>query len=293
LELLKMDAQWSAQLELNGLLATTQGSPAIIIGLIDGPVAPHPDLEAARLQTLLTGSAAACENIESPACQHGTFIAGILCSKRESLAPGICPGCTVLLRPIFCEVTRTNPNCPEVTPSELKQAIRETVDAGVNIINLSLGLASAALLDYPGLQDTFDYALQKGVLLVAASGNQGSLGPVPLFKHPWVIPVSACDAQGRLEPSSNIGLSIGKRGLMAPGVGVRSTAPGGTYTTTGGTSVAVPFVTGTIALLWSLFPETTASQMRQAILRPGLPRRSVSPPLLNARESWQALKVNS
>jgi hypothetical protein len=284
-----MDAQWFKLLELDSLLTATKGNPQIKIGMIDGPVAAHPDLVGARLQTLLTDSTATCQNLESPACQHGTFIAGILCGKRESQAIAISPDCTVLVRPIFCEETSSQPNCPEVTPAELTTAIKETIDAGAQVINLSLGLASTALLDYPALQGIFNYALQKGVLLVAASGNQGSLGPVPLFKHPWVIPVAACNLEGRLATGSNIGLSVGKRGLMAPGVEVRSTAAGGDYISMSGTSVAVPFVTGTIALLWGLFPETTAAEMRQAILRPSLPRRSVSPPLLNGRESWQAL----
>jgi hypothetical protein len=56
--------------------------------------------------------------------------------------------------------------------------------------------------------------------------------------------------------------------------------------------VAVPFVTGAIALLWSLFPKATAAEIRRAILLPGIPRKSVVPPLLNAGASWRALKAN-
>ncbi|MBT9316585.1 S8 family serine peptidase [Leptothoe spongobia TAU-MAC 1115] len=267
----------------------SEGEPEIRIGLIDGPVGAHPDLVGARSQTLLGGASINCQNINSLACQHGTFITGILCSRRGSQAPGICPNCTILVRPIFCEEMYGNPPCPEVTTEELARTICETVDAGVNTINLSLGLANTALIDYPDLEAAIAYAMGKGVLLVAAAGNQGNLGPLPLFKHPWTIPVIACDARGQIAHGSNLGLSVGRSGLIAPGVNVTSTAPETGFTSMSGTSVAAPFVTGEIALLQSLFPRQSAAQIRRAILRPGVRRGSVCPPLLDAWESWQFL----
>ena len=44
-----------------------------------------------------------CARSSSRACQHGTFVAGMLASRHGSAAPGICPDCTLLLRPIFAE----------------------------------------------------------------------------------------------------------------------------------------------------------------------------------------------
>jgi len=278
-------------IQISPLLAATTGRSETVIGAIDGPVASHPDLQNTNLQTLSTAAEQGCESVTSSACAHGTFIAGILSASRESQAPGLCPDCSLVLRPIFCEVTPTRTQCPEVTPQDLAAAIVETVDAGVRAINLSLGLADASLLNRPELKDAFNYAFKKGVLLIAASGNQGRIGPVPLFSHPWVIPVAACDLQGRLQAGSNIGPSVGKRGLMAPGVGIVSTAASGGYTTMSGTSVAVPFVTGTAALLWSLFPQATAAEIRDALLLPRVPRKSVNPPLLNAAASWRALSA--
>ena len=243
----------------------------------------------ARLQTLLGRASIDCQNTSSSACQHGTFIAGILCGRRGSQAPGICPDCTVLVRPIFCEEMFGELPCPEVTTDELARAIRETVDGGANTINLSLGLANTALIDYPELEAAIAYAMGKGVLLVAAAGNQGNLGPLPLFKHPWTIPVIACDARGQIANGSNLGLSVGRSGLIAPGVNVTSTAPEAGFTTMSGTSAAAPFVTGAIALLQSLFPRQSAAQIRRAILRPGVRRGSVCPPMLDAWERWQFL----
>ena len=136
----------------------------------------------------------------------------------------------------------------------------ETINAGARIINLSLGLYSSSLIIYPQLQEAYDYALKNDVILVVAAGNQGYIGSTSLFNHPWIIPVVACDRYSRVSAESNLGLSIGNQGLMAPGVGITSTSSSeGQYTQMSGTSVATPFVSGSIALLWSLFPDDKRS----------------------------------
>ena len=57
-----------------------------------------------------------------------------------------------------------------------------------------------------------------------------------------------------------------------------------------GTSMAVPFVTGTIALLWSLFPTRSATEIKLMVTgSAGRPRRSVVPPLLDAAAAHRAL----
>jgi subtilisin family serine protease len=87
---------------------------------------------------------------------------------------------------------------------------------------------------------------------------------------------------------SNLGVSIGRRGLCAPGIGIVSLGPEGHNPQ--GTSVAVPFVTGTIALLWSEFPAATATDIKFAVTHAAFPRRtSIVPPLLNAAAAYQLL----
>jgi subtilisin family serine protease len=175
----------------------TSGSPELRIGLIDGPVfIQHPDLARERLREIPGHSGAACIQADSTACLHGTFIAGILSAKRDFRAPGICPNCTLMIRPVFTEKNTPTESLPGATPDELAAAVIECIDAGARAINLSLALARPSTKGEQSLERAFNEALRRGVMVVAASGNQGTLASSAITRHPWVIPVVACDARG-------------------------------------------------------------------------------------------------
>jgi subtilisin family serine protease len=277
--------------KLTALMERTSGSPEMKIGLIDGPVVTqHPDLAGEHLHEISGNNGAACTQANSTACLHGTFVAGILSAKRNSPAPAICPNCSLLIRPIFAETTSGSEQMPSATPQELAVAISECIDAGARVINLSLALAQPSTKGEQALEEALNQAIKRGVIVVAAAGNQGTLGSSAITRHPWVIPVVACDLQGRPMNESNLGSSIGRRGLSAPGDAITSLSTEGQPLTLGGTSVAVPFVTGTIALLWSEFPNATAAQIKLAITQASTPRRaSIVPPLLDAAAAYQIL----
>ena len=277
--------------KLTALMERTSGSPEVKIGLIDGPVVTqHADLVGEHLREIPGNNGATCTEANSTACLHGTFVAGILSAKRNSLAPAICPNCTLLIRPIFTETTSGREHMPSATPHELASAIVECIDAGAQVINLSLALAQPSTNGEQSLQEALNQAIKRGVIVVAAAGNQGTLGSSAITRHPWVIPVAACDLRGRPMSESNLGSSIGRRGLSAPGDSITSLGSEGQSFTFGGTSVAVPFVTGAIALLWSEFPTATAAQIKLAITQTTTPRRaSVVPPLLDAAAAYQIL----
>lgn len=277
--------------KLTALMERTSGSPEIKIGLIDGPiVTQHADLAREHFREIPGNNGAACTQANSMACRHGTFIAGILSAKRTSPSPAICPNCTLLIRPIFSETTAGREHMPSATPQELAKAIFECINAGARVINLSLALAQPSIKGEQALEEALDLALRRGVLIVAAAGNQGTLGTSSITRHPWVIPVVACDLRGRPINESNLGGSIGTRGLSAPGDNITSLGAEGQSLTLGGTSVAVPFVTGAIALLWSEFLAATAAQIKLAVIGASAPRRaSVVPPLLNTEAAYQIL----
>jgi subtilisin family serine protease len=179
---------------------------------------------------------------------------------------------------------------PSATPRELAAAIIECIDAGARVINLSLALVQPSVKGEQALQEALDHALKRGAIVVAAAGNQGTLGSSAITRHQWVMSVMACDLRGRPMNDSNLGSSIGRWGLSAPGDGITSLGAEGQTLTLGGTSVAVPFVTGTVALLWSEFPSATAAQIKLAITQASARQRaSVVPPLLNAEAAYQIL----
>ena len=276
---------------LRSLMARNIGNPNLRIGLVDGPVMTnHPDLAGGRLEEVGGQHDGACTDAKSAACLHGTFIAGILSARRDCGAPAICPGCTLVTHSIFPETASAKDELPSAAPRELAFAILDCIRAGARIVNLSLALVPRFHRAEPMLEETLNLAARRGVIVVAAAGNQGSLGSSVITRHPWVIPVVACDLSGHPLNGSNLGRSVGTRGLSAPGDRVTSLAPGGQTLTMGGTSVAAPFVTGTIALLWSEFPSMSAAQIKLAVMQSAMPRRgSVVPGLLNAAAAYRSL----
>jgi subtilisin family serine protease len=274
---------------LPALMERTAGDVAVAVALIDGPVAiDHPDFASGNFRVL--PGAAACGQPNSVACSHGTLVAGVLHARRDGRLPGICPGCTLLVRPIFTEAeTVAQPDgLPSATLAEVAAAILEAIDAGARVINLSVGLAGQGPGSERAVEQALNAAAQHGVIVVAAAGNQGVLGSSVITRHPWVTPVVACDSSGRVMALSNLGASIGLRGLAAPGENIESLAAAGGTASFSGTSAAVPSVTGTFALLWSAFPAANATCLRLAVTGANR-RRSVTPPLLDAEAAYQTL----
>jgi subtilisin family serine protease len=268
---------------LTPLIDCTSGRPEVTIGLIDGPVAMnHPELASQHIREIPGNGSGACTQANSTACLHGTFVAGILSAKRGSVAPAICPNCTLLVRPIFAETTAANGEMPSAMPEELAQAILDCIDAGARVLNVSAVLAQPSIKNERALEEALDQAARRRVIVIVAAGNQGTLGSTAITCHPWVIPVVGYDLQGKPMNHSNLGSSIGRRGLGAPGDGITSLGAEGKPLTLGGTSAAAPFVTGAVALLWSEFPNASAADVKLAITQPSTtcspnPRTGISP----------------
>ncbi|HET7101974.1 MAG TPA: S8 family serine peptidase, partial [Terriglobia bacterium] len=160
------------------------------------------------------------------------------------------------------------------------------------IINLSAALVHPSSRGERQLQTALDYTARRGVLVIAAAGNQGTISSSAVTRHPWVIPVAGCDSQGIPTPESNLGNSIGRRGLAAPAQNITSLGANGGFQTFGGTSAAAPFVTGALALLWSEFPAAFAGELKLAIMQSRRrARTTLVPPLLDAWEAYQTLEA--
>ncbi|MDM5178573.1 S8 family serine peptidase [Massilia sp. DJPM01] len=269
----------------------TAGIPDKIIGLIDGPVLMnHPDLATENMREISGSLPAACEGTDKLACMHGSFVAGILHGRRGSVLPAICPGCTLLVRPVFADTISDGDRMPGASPAALAAAMIECIDMGANVINLSIGLERPSSRDEQVINQALEYASRRQVIVVAAAGNQGMSGGSKLAQHAWVIPVAASDSAGRPAAYSSLGRSIGMRGLSAPGEGIACIDAARSRGFLGGTSAAVPFVTGTVMLLWSAFPNASATELKVAMMQAQTRRRpTIVPPLLDAWAAYQFL----
>lgn len=269
-----------ALIRLDEVMTFGEGEPGIAIGLLDGPVADHPDLIGPAVDI----RPSACKIRGSAACVHGTLVAGVLAARRGTFAPGICPACRLLVRPIFSEngTART-------AAGELADGIVECVDAGARIVNVSAAFTGTVSAGIQRLHRALDHAARRGVIVVAAAGNEARVGGSPLTSHPWVVPVSSCDSSGRPLAGSNLGGSIGRHGLRAPGEGIVSLSATGGYAPLHGTSAAAALVTGAIALAWSAALTAPPARIRLAVAGGAGSRRGPVPPLLDAMSLYESI----
>ncbi|ALV63486.1 peptidase S8 and S53, subtilisin, kexin, sedolisin [Thermococcus sp. 2319x1] len=130
-----------------------------------------------------------------------------------------------------------------------------------DVISMSLGGSKSTTL-----YNAVRYAYSYGVVLVAASGNEGAPYPSYPAAYSEVIAVGAIDSNYRIASFSNR-----RPDVVAPGVNVYSTLPGGTYGTMSGTSMACPHVSGVVALMQALRvaagkPKLTPYQVRNILI---------------------------
>ncbi len=138
-------------------------------------------------------------------------------------------------------------------------AIVHAVDQGAHILSNSWGGYGESQI----LREAVDYALNAGVIVVAAAGNDGITTPLYPAAFPGVIAVGATDASDSLVSFSNYGDWVD---VTAPGVDILSTVPFGGYEYFSGTSMATPHVSGLLALLKSHFPTYTPQMLEELLI---------------------------
>ncbi|MFK7818047.1 MAG: Calx-beta domain-containing protein [Planctomycetaceae bacterium] len=188
---------------------------------------------------------------------HGTFVAGVIAAAHDATGTsGIAPYARIM--PL-----RVLDGSASGATDDVANAIRYAVDNGADIINLSMTTA-----DSTAIRDAVEYADANGVLVVAASGNDGGTTPaVPasLSAHlPTVISAGAYDANGLFDGSSLVGNS-GAVQIDAPAV-MLSTIIGSNFGTYAGTSVSAASISAVAALVKSANADFTAAQVRDVLV---------------------------
>ncbi len=234
---------------LKELWRETLGDPRICIAVLDGPVdLTHPSLREAnicRIETLGQGRAD-----QGSATRHGTHIASVIFGQHDSQIKGIAPNSKGLIVPIFRDGKHDSISpCSQL---DLARAIQQAEQEGAHIINISGGEFSASGTAHPLLSETIRQATERGVLIIAAAGNEGCKCIHVPGALPLVLPVGAMNWDGEPLDFSNWGEEYQATGILAPGENIPGAVPGGGITSETGTSYAVPIVSGVAALLLSL-----------------------------------------
>lgn len=260
----------------------TKGSVQITIALLDGPPT-HSLLPASTASGSLDEFGQADRGVLDPSALHSHLIRDILSSQNE----GIASGCRIIERHIFDYDATTRRSVSTV--ENVSRTITECVLAGVHLINLSAALTGPGTRIGLQLEQALTFAAKKGTLVFVAVGCQEDLVGLSLASHQAVIPVVGYSKSGQPSSVAATSRSVARRGIGAPGEIVgRDTH--GRFHTVSGSSFAVPFVVGTAALLWSLFPSATANELTFSLLRASRCRAAIAPPLLDAWESYEILK---
>ena len=206
---------------------------------------------------------------------HGTHVAGII-GSRGAMRTGLAPGADLRSYRAFPQGSL------ETTNYQILKALMRAMDAQCHIINLSLSSE-----DRPDdtLRDALIDCKDRGILVTVAAGNEGrpQVGYPALYAFGEGLSVSAMGRNGTYPAGSyeesDIGsvfgasdpddfaarfTNTGDVSLVAPGVGIISTVPGGDYGVMSGTSMACPAVSGMAA---RLFAADLAANGSNAILR--------------------------
>lgn len=240
------------------LLGSIDQAAPVTVAVVDtGVDTAHADLVGRLLpgQNVITGAPDPTDVNDDATDGHGTHIAGLIAAATEN---GV--GIAGLAGPFPVSVLPIKALDADGFGSMLDIAagIRAAADQGASVINLSFG---SRLPDYPiTLAEAVKYAQDRGALVVAAAGNEGGkvAGYYPA-SLPGVVAVAATGRDHRPAVFTN------KADVKAPGVDVLSTLPGDQYGALSGTSVSAAVVSGVAAVLRSVFPAKSSTEVTEAL----------------------------
>jgi subtilisin family serine protease len=172
--------------------------------------------------------AAALNSSHYAAFGHGTMVAGIvhLVAPTANILP---------LKAFSSDGTGY--------ASNIIRAVYFAIAQGSKVVSMSFSFSSSS----SAMSDAIQYANSKGVICVAAAGNEGEQIRVYPASFSQVMGVASTSNGDTLSTFSNYGSQV--EWVAAPGENIISTYPFGTYASSSGTSFSTPFVSGTVSLL--------------------------------------------
>jgi thermitase len=203
---------------------------------------------------------------------HGTHAAGIaaaITNNTRGIA-GMAPDAKIY-------AVRVLDDSGSGTLQNVANGIIHAADNGADVISLSLGSPNDSIT----LKEAVDYAWNKGVVVVAAAGNDGSSQPAYPAYYSNAIAVAATDSDESKASFSNYGSWVD---VAAPGVNIYSTYTDSSYASLSGTSMATPHVAGLAGLLDA--QGRSASEIRATI-------ENTADPISGTGTYWSKGRINA
>ncbi|MET8991918.1 S8 family serine peptidase [Nonomuraea wenchangensis] len=260
--------QWQlGALRLPEAWRRSEGRGVLVAVLDTGVDARHPDLAGAVVEGPdLTGAARG----HGPWGHHGTAMAGLIAGRghgagRAAGIVGVAPAARVLSVRVTLESgDPQRARQPRGGHDALARGIRYAADHGAGVISMSLGGGSGTREGSAAEEEAVRYALGRGAVLVASSGNDGDSANRKNFPaaYPGVIAVGAVDRELRVARFSNRQDHLS---VVAPGTDIVTADGAGSYAVGDGTSSAAAMVAGIAALIRSAHPGLSPQEVRTAI----------------------------
>ncbi len=235
----------------------TEGTSNVTVAIIDTGIDDNHDEFVGRISSKsynsVTETVGISEVIDDQG--HGTMVAGIIGAQKNNST-----GIAGITSNVQLMVIKANADGKETfQDSAIIEGIYYAADNGADIINLSLG----STYENPYTKEALDYASSLGVIVVAASGNDGTNEAFYPAAFDSTISVSAVGEDTLIAEYSNYGETID---ISAPGTDIITTTTNNGYGSVSGTSFAAPQVSGVLALMLSYFTEMERAEIIQRLL---------------------------
>lgn len=230
------DQQWALE-RINaprGWEVINPSSPQVVIAVIDsGICANHPDLVGRILPgyDFVDGDTDPEDDFN-----HGCSVAGVIAANRDNGIGVVGIASNAQILPL-----RVLNDAGLGVASQVASAVIYAADHDADIINMSLGSLHRSAV----LESAVQYAVGKGILVIASAGDGASSTPQYPANFPNVIAVGSYDNEGNQSSFSNYGEWVD---IYAPGRNIHTTAIGDAYASRTGTSFAAPMVAAVAAM---------------------------------------------